>query len=64
MIDQGDGGCTTETDCNPTSAVDILASVIATGNNAAGEDKSYYRQLAIELAIEIYDIQFASPIDV
>ena len=61
MIDQGDGGCATETDCNPTSEVDIIASVIATGNRASGEDKSYYRQLAVELAIKAYDIQFASP---
>jgi RHS repeat-associated protein len=69
QIDQGDGGCTTETDCNPTSDVDILASVIATGNRAkerggnveGNADLIYYRQLAVEIAIKVYDIRLASP---
>jgi RHS repeat-associated protein len=66
MMWEGDGGCTTETDCNPTSEADILASVIATGNRAkekGGVDREhnpdliYYRQLAIQMAIQIYNIQ-------
>lgn len=62
MIDKGVSGCTTETDCskNP-SDIDLIASVIATGDKASEETQAYYRQLAIEMVIKAYNLDLFLP---
>lgn len=63
MMDQGDGGCTNERDCkkNPTKK-DLVQSIIETGNKSKNrENKTYFRQLAIEAVIDAYRLDLASP---